>query len=163
MHIRFTPVRLALAAALAFGSQAQAQNAPIKVGLMLPATGTFASLGTMIENGFKLYVAEQGGKLGGNEVQYFKVDDESDPANAPFLALLQERFGERAGRSFSEDEWRDWLREIARKLREGIREFSVKSLGETARRPDLTEGEVFARLSDIIDGQFALAQRLGAP
>jgi branched-chain amino acid transport system substrate-binding protein len=83
MHIRFTPVRLAIAAAvLAIGSQAQAQNAPIKVGLMLPATGTFANLGTMIENGFKMYVAEQGGKLGGNEVQYFKVDDESDPAKA---------------------------------------------------------------------------------
>ena len=49
---------------------------------MLPATGTFANLGTMIENGFKMYVAEQGGKLGGNEVQYFKVDDESDPAKA---------------------------------------------------------------------------------
>jgi branched-chain amino acid transport system substrate-binding protein len=83
MYIRFTPVRLAIAAAvLAFGSQAQAQNAPIKVGLMLPATGTYANLGTMIENGFKMYVAEQGGKLGGNEVQYFKVDDESDPAKA---------------------------------------------------------------------------------
>jgi branched-chain amino acid transport system substrate-binding protein len=83
MHTRFTPVRLAIAAAvLAIGSQAQAQNAPIKVGLMLPATGTFANLGTMIENGFKMYVAEQGGKLGGNEVQYFKVDDESDPAKA---------------------------------------------------------------------------------
>jgi branched-chain amino acid transport system substrate-binding protein len=83
MQIRFMPVRLAIAAAvLAIGSQAQAQNAPIKVGLMLPATGTFANLGTMIENGFKMYVAEQGGKLGGNEVQYFKVDDESDPAKA---------------------------------------------------------------------------------
>jgi branched-chain amino acid transport system substrate-binding protein len=83
MQIRFTPVRLALAAAiLALGSQAQAQNAPIKVGLMLPATGTYANLGTMIENGFRMYVAEQGGKLGGNEVQYFKVDDESDPAKA---------------------------------------------------------------------------------
>ena len=58
MHTRFTPVRLAIAAAvLAFGSHAQAQNAPIKVGLMLPATGTFANLGTMIENGFKMYVA----------------------------------------------------------------------------------------------------------
>nr|WP_233575789.1 ABC transporter substrate-binding protein [Noviherbaspirillum saxi] len=60
---------------------AQSQ-APIKVGFMLPATGTFASLGNMIENGFKLYVNEQGGKLGGREIQYFKVDDESDPAKA---------------------------------------------------------------------------------
>ena len=37
---------------------------------------------TAIENGFKLYVAEQGGKLGGREIEYVKVDDESDPAKA---------------------------------------------------------------------------------
>jgi branched-chain amino acid transport system substrate-binding protein len=36
----------------------------------------------MIENGFKLYVQEQGGKLAGREIQYFKVDDESDPSKA---------------------------------------------------------------------------------
>jgi branched-chain amino acid transport system substrate-binding protein len=68
--------------ALLLSNPASAQNAPIKVGLMLPATGTYASLGTMIENGFKLYVSEQGGKLAGREIQYFKVDDESDPAKA---------------------------------------------------------------------------------
>ena len=36
------------------------QGKPLKVGLMLPATGTFAALGTAIENGFKQYVDEQG-------------------------------------------------------------------------------------------------------
>ncbi len=62
---------------------AQAQPAgKIKVGLMLPYTGTFAALGTAIENGFRLSLAEQGGKLGGREVEFFKVDDESDPAKA---------------------------------------------------------------------------------
>ncbi|MDB5842320.1 MAG: Extracellular ligand-binding receptor [Herminiimonas sp.] len=71
-----------MAAALFLAAPIHAQNAPIKVGLMLPATGTFANLGTMIENGFKMYVAEQGGKLGGREIQYFKVDDESDPSKA---------------------------------------------------------------------------------
>ncbi len=59
-----------------------AQTPKVKVGLMLPATGTFAALGTAIENGFKLYVAEQGGKLAGREIEYVKVDDESDPAKA---------------------------------------------------------------------------------
>ena len=54
----------------------------LKVGLMLPATGTFAALGTAIENGFRLHLAEQGGKLGGREVEFFKVDDESDPSKA---------------------------------------------------------------------------------
>ena len=73
---------LAFAAALAVSSAAQAQGAKLKVGLMLPATGTFAALGTAIENGFRLYVAEQGGKLGGREIEFVKVDDESDPAKA---------------------------------------------------------------------------------
>ncbi len=62
---------------------AQAQGLPkLKVGLMLPYTGTYAALGNAIENGFRLHVAEQGGKLGGREVEYVKVDDESDPSKA---------------------------------------------------------------------------------
>ena len=70
----------ALALALATGP-AMAQT-KLKVGLMLPATGTFAALGDMIEKGFRLHVQEQGGKLAGREIQYFKVDDESDPSKA---------------------------------------------------------------------------------
>ncbi|MCK9258952.1 MAG: ABC transporter substrate-binding protein [Azoarcus sp.] len=54
----------------------------VKVGLMLPYTGTYAALGTAITNGFKQYVAEQGGMLAGREVEYFVVDDESNPAKA---------------------------------------------------------------------------------
>jgi branched-chain amino acid transport system substrate-binding protein len=76
-----TPLAAAVFALCAGTVQAQ-NNAPIKVGLMLPATGTFAALGNMIESGFKLYVQEQGGKLAGREIQYFKVDDESDPSKA---------------------------------------------------------------------------------
>jgi branched-chain amino acid transport system substrate-binding protein len=79
-----TLFRLSLIAACALAaplSMAQT-TAKLKVGLMLPYTGTFASLGTAIENGFRLYVAEQGGKLGGREVEYVKVDDESDPSKA---------------------------------------------------------------------------------
>ncbi len=74
--------RLATLALASLPLALSAQTAPLKVGLMLPATGTFASLGDMIEKGFKLYVQEQGGKLGGREIQYFKVDDESDPSKA---------------------------------------------------------------------------------
>jgi branched-chain amino acid transport system substrate-binding protein len=73
---------LCLAALAATAQTSWAQPAKIKVGLMLPATGTFAALGTAIENGFKLYVAEQGGKLAGREIEYVKVDDESDPSKA---------------------------------------------------------------------------------
>ena len=69
--------------AFALAAQAQAQgNEKIKVGFMLPYTGTYAALGNAIENGFKLYVNEKGGKLGGREIEYFKVDDESEPSKA---------------------------------------------------------------------------------
>ena len=59
------------------------QQGKLKVGLMLPYTGTYAALGTAITNGFKLAVEENGGKVGGREIEYFVVDDESDPAKAP--------------------------------------------------------------------------------
>ncbi len=75
--LTFTLGALALAAHLGAGAAE-----PIKVGLMLPSTGTFAALGDMITKGFKLAIDEQGGKLGGREVQYFTVDDESDPSKA---------------------------------------------------------------------------------
>ena len=58
----------------------RAQSNKIRVGLMLPYTGTFAQLGVAIENGFRMAIAEQGGKLGGREIEYFKVDDESEPS-----------------------------------------------------------------------------------
>ena len=61
---------------------AQAGGARIKVGLMLPYTGTFAPLGVAIENGFRLALQEGGGKLGGRDVDIAKVDDESEPAKA---------------------------------------------------------------------------------
>lgn len=74
---------LGLATFGATTAQAQAPALPkLKVGLMLPYTGTFAALGTAIENGFRQHVAEQGGKLGGREIEYVKVDDESNPAKA---------------------------------------------------------------------------------
>ena len=73
---------MAAVAAMSF-APAHAQQPKLKVGLMLPYTGTYAALGNAITNGFKLAVAEQGGKLAGREIEYFTVDDESDPAKAP--------------------------------------------------------------------------------
>jgi branched-chain amino acid transport system substrate-binding protein len=78
MILSTAAVAVALAA-LPAAAQAQAK---LKVGFMLPYTGTFAALGTAIENGFRLYVVEQGGKLGGREIEYVKVDDESEPSKA---------------------------------------------------------------------------------
>ena len=75
----------------------------------------------------------------------------------------RDAFGERAGKSFSEGEWKDWLKEIAQKRRscKGIQGYSARLLGETVNRPDLTKSEVYARLSDIIDGRFATRNASG--
>src|SRR5215208_3745507 len=58
----------------------RAQGAKVRVGFMLPYTGTYAQLGVAIENGVRMAIDEKGGKLSGREIEWFKVDDESEPA-----------------------------------------------------------------------------------
>ncbi|HYP82502.1 ABC transporter substrate-binding protein [Variovorax sp.] len=83
MSHSFTRVALSCLALASLATVAQAQQQPpLKVGLMLPFSGTYSALGVAIENGFRLRVQELGGKVGGREIEYVKVDDESDPAKA---------------------------------------------------------------------------------
>ena len=56
------------------------QSAKLKLGIMLPYTGTYAALGKNIDDAMRLAIAEAGGKLGGREIEYAVVDDESEPA-----------------------------------------------------------------------------------
>ena len=72
----------ALAATSPFPTPAIAQNASFKIGLMLPYTGTYAKLGQFIDDGFRLYVEQKGGKLGGREISFVQIDDESKPESA---------------------------------------------------------------------------------
>src|SRR3989344_2504588 len=58
----------------------RAQSGKVRVGFMLPYTGTFAQLGVAIENGVRLAIDQQGGKLGGSEIEWFKGDDEAEPS-----------------------------------------------------------------------------------
>src|SRR5262245_6902174 len=74
--------RIAALAAALIATAASAQAPKLKVGLMLPYSGTYAALGTAIENGFRLYLTEQGGRIAGREIEFSKVDDESEPAKA---------------------------------------------------------------------------------
>ncbi|HEY7162995.1 MAG TPA: ABC transporter substrate-binding protein [Candidatus Binatia bacterium] len=73
----------AAAIALLLPAAGFAQSQKLRIGLMLPYTGTYAQLGIAITNGFKLAVSERGGKLGGREIDYSTVDDEAEPAKAP--------------------------------------------------------------------------------
>ncbi|MDH7798632.1 MULTISPECIES: ABC transporter substrate-binding protein [unclassified Beijerinckia] len=60
-----------------------AQAKPIKVGLMLPYSGTFAQLGENITHAVEMLIAEKGGTLGGRPVQFIRLDDESKPEAGP--------------------------------------------------------------------------------
>ncbi|KFX68883.1 ABC transporter permease [Pseudomonas taeanensis MS-3] len=55
---------------------------PVKVGLLLPYTGTYAALGEAITNGMKMAIEQQGGQLGGRAVEYVSVDSEANPGKA---------------------------------------------------------------------------------
>ena len=57
-------------------------NDAIRIGFMLPYTGTYAKLGMAIENGFKLALSELGDSPFGKTIEFFTVDDESNPAKA---------------------------------------------------------------------------------
>ncbi len=72
----------ALAGASLLPSIARGQSAKLRLGLMLPYTGTYAQLGVAIENGLRLSLEQSGGKFGGREFEFFKVDDESEPSKA---------------------------------------------------------------------------------
>jgi branched-chain amino acid transport system substrate-binding protein len=74
----------ALAGGLAQGlaMPAIAQPATLKIGLMLPFSGTFATLGEAIASAIDMHVKELNGKMGGRPVELVRVDDESDPAAA---------------------------------------------------------------------------------
>ena len=67
----FVPARFAI------GAQAK-----VKLGLMLPFSGTYGGLGLNLADAFKMRLAEAGGTLGGREVEFVQLDDESAPPKA---------------------------------------------------------------------------------
>ena len=60
-----------------------AGKSKLRIGLLLPYSGTYAALGNNITDAMKLAAREHGDKLGGREIEWVAVDDESDPAKAP--------------------------------------------------------------------------------
>jgi branched-chain amino acid transport system substrate-binding protein len=73
----------AAAASLVARRTFAAARSKLRIGLLLPYSGTYAALGNNITDGMKLAAKEHGDKLGGREVEWVAVDDESDPAKAP--------------------------------------------------------------------------------
>ncbi|WP_330299869.1 ABC transporter substrate-binding protein [Streptomyces sp. NBC_00503] len=57
------------------------QNGPLKIGLLVPQSGTYKALGDDMKQGFELYVQQRGGRLGGREVEIV-VADEGESADS---------------------------------------------------------------------------------
>ena len=62
---------------------AWAQAGKIKVGLMLPYTGTYAALGRAIENGFKLYVRSRAASSAGARSSTSRSTTNRNPRRRP--------------------------------------------------------------------------------
>jgi branched-chain amino acid transport system substrate-binding protein len=81
MHHDMSPTRrrviqglAAIAAATAFSTPAFAAD-PLKIGLILPLTGPFASTGKQIEAAARLYIAKNGDTVAGRKVELIVKDD----------------------------------------------------------------------------------------
>ena len=64
----------------AIGAQAR-----VKIGTLMPYSGTYTRLGQAITNAMELAFAQGGGKLGGREIELVKVDSEAKPPKAAEL------------------------------------------------------------------------------
>ncbi|WP_127999167.1 ABC transporter substrate-binding protein [Piscinibacter defluvii] len=82
---------LAFAAALALTSLASAKVAAqtVKIGIVGPFSGPFAHYGTLFKNGAEAYIASQGGKLAGQDVELI-YRDTGGPNPGQTKTLVQE-------------------------------------------------------------------------
>ena len=62
---------------------AAAAKAPVKVGILLPYSGTYAMLGNSITNALKMRLEQAGGMLGGRPIEYVPIDSEMSVPKAP--------------------------------------------------------------------------------
>ena len=85
--IKGTVATAGLASASIFVPQSFAigGQAKVKVGILLPYTGTYAKLGTNIRDAMMLRFAEAGNTLGGRPIEFVDIDSEAKPAMAQQL------------------------------------------------------------------------------
>jgi len=65
---------------------AAAQTKPFKIGLIVPMTGPFTSVGKQIDAGVRLYIAQHGDTVAGRKIEVILKDDGAVPANSRRIA-----------------------------------------------------------------------------
>jgi branched-chain amino acid transport system substrate-binding protein len=70
-----TSSRLAAAAFALFAAMAHAQEIPLKIGIIAPLSGAFASYGKQIENGVSVFLRENGDTVAGRKLQVIYRDN----------------------------------------------------------------------------------------
>src|ERR1039458_9297192 len=83
---RLLSMGVSAGAASAFGSYVRpsyAQSGALRIGVLLPFSGTYAPLGEAIMHSLELYTNLHGGKLAGRDISFVKVEDYSAPPTAP--------------------------------------------------------------------------------
>jgi branched-chain amino acid transport system substrate-binding protein len=71
-----------------------AQSEELRIGFISPLTGQLSQSGTDMKNGFELYLAQHGGKLGGMDVKFIAEDSQGKPDTAVTRAkklMLQDK------------------------------------------------------------------------
>jgi len=63
---------------------------PVKIGLVLPMSGPFAAYGKQIQNGVKLYLAQNGDTFGGRKVELIVKDDSPGTSGDVSKRIAQE-------------------------------------------------------------------------
>ena len=86
MQKRLFLTAAALAVCALASSSLLAQSNTFKIGLILPMTGPFASTGKQIEDAARLYMAQNGDKVGGRTVELIVKDDAGTPDTTKRIA-----------------------------------------------------------------------------
>jgi branched-chain amino acid transport system substrate-binding protein len=84
-HVLTLAAGAGAASVLPLARPAIAQAGPIKIGVLLPYSGTYAQLGEAITHAMELYLKQHGNALAGRPITFVKVDDESAPPKGPEL------------------------------------------------------------------------------
>src|SRR5271166_4899622 len=73
--LKMSALALCVAAAMAGTSPVFAAEDPIKVGLLLPLSGTFTEYGKQMENGIRVFLKEHGDTVAGRKIELVIKDD----------------------------------------------------------------------------------------